>query len=120
MKTTAFLFLLMVSIGAARAQDADYSNDEPVGYPVMPSVVYNAPVIYNAPVVYNAPVAYNAPVYYGLSAANCAFNACAALQNNCNVGRSTVTYIGGGHVSYQVARCNSGSTVTYIGGSFRH
>jgi hypothetical protein len=113
MKTTAFLFLLMVSIGAAQAQDADYSNDEPADDTVIPAVVYNAPVVYTAPVVYNAPVAYYAPVYYGLPAASCALNACAAIQDN--VARSTVTYIGGGHVSFQVSYCNSGSTVTYIG-----
>ena len=68
------------------------------------------------------PVVYNAPVYYGLPmmAMNCAMNACASTCHDYSA-RSTVTYIGGGHVAYQVApRCNVGSTVTFIGGSWGH
>jgi hypothetical protein len=126
MKTTLFLFVLTVSLGAARAQDADYydySSEPPVDY-VAPAVVYNAPVVYAAPVVYNLPVVYNAPVYYGLPmmAMGCALNACSSACNDYSYhARSTVTYIGGGHVSYQVSpACNTGSTLVFIGGSWFH
>jgi hypothetical protein len=123
------LLLLAASLGAARAQDAAYvdnqpATDQPADSPAAvcltppPAVVYQAPVVYTAPVVYQAPVVYYAPVYYGVSPAACVLNACGAAQNNAAL--STVTYIGGGHVSYQVAPpCNSGSTVVYIGGHSR-
>jgi hypothetical protein len=131
MKTTLFLFVLTVSLGAARAQDADYynysdysSDQTPAVVYDAPAVVYNAPVVYAAPVVYNLPVVYNAPVYYGLPmmAMGCALNACSAACNDYSFhARSTVTYIGGGHVSYQVsAACNTGSTLVFIGGSWFH
>jgi len=129
MKTTLLLFVLTAAIGVARAQDADYSEYSDYSTDASayqePAVVYNAPVTYAAPVVYNMPVVYNAPVYYGglpmmaMGYAMNAMNACSSYQD-CNRGRSTVTYIGGGHVSYQVApTCNNGSTVVYIGGSWR-
>jgi len=127
MKTTLFLFVLTVSLGVARAQDAgyadysDYSTAQAADYQP-PAVVYNAPVAYSAPVVYNMPVVYNAPVYYGLpmTAMGCALNACAAACQDYSA-RSTVTYIGGGHVSYQVSpRCNNGSTLVVIGSSWAH
>ena len=115
MKTTFSLLLLTVAIGVARAQDADYSEGPPEGYPV-PAVVYEAPVVYNAPVVYQAPVVYNAPVFYGMPM-DYALNAYAACQD-CAV-RSTVLYIGGGNVRFQLSPpCNYGSTVTVIGGSW--
>ena len=136
-KTILPLLLLAASIGAARAQDAAYTDNQPVdsqpatfqtanGQPVElqpvylppPAVVYQAPVVYAAPVVYQAPVVYYAPVYYGVTPAACALNACAACENN--VVASTVTYIGGGHVGYQVSPpCNSGSTLVFIGGQSR-
>jgi hypothetical protein len=126
MKTTLFLFVLAVSLGAARAQDADYSDNSDYSTDTSayqePAVVYNAPVTYAAPVVYNMPVIYNAPVYYGLPtfAMGCAMNACSTFQDSYR-GRSTVVYIGGGHVAYQVAPvCNNGSTLVFIGGSWRH
>jgi hypothetical protein len=121
MKTTLLLFVLTASLGVAQAQDADYSDYAPAESQA-PAVVYNAPVAYAAPVVYNMPVVYNAPVYYGLPtmAMSCAMNACASVCHDYSA-RSTVTYIGGGHVSYQVApRCNSGSTVVVIGSSWAH
>jgi hypothetical protein len=126
MKTTFFLFVLTVSLGAARAQDADYSDyssdQAPADYQA-PAVVYNAPVVYSAPVVYNMPVVYNAPVYYGLPmmAMSCALNACSSACNDYSYhARSTVTYIGGGQVSYQVSpACNTGSTLVFIGGQSR-
>jgi hypothetical protein len=124
MKATLFQFVLTVSLGMARAQDADYSDYStypPEDYQV-PAVVYNAPVVYAAPVVYNAPVIYNAPVYYGLPmmAMGCALNACSSVCQNYGP-RSTVTYIGGGQVRFQVSpRCNDGSTVVFIGGSWFH
>jgi hypothetical protein len=121
MKTTLLLLVLTASLGAARAQDADYS-DYASAEDQAPSVVYNAPVAYSAPVVYNMPVVYNAPVYYGLPtmAMGCALNACASACHDYST-RSTVTYIGGGHVAYQVSPpCNSGSTVTVIGSSWAH
>ncbi|HWD93646.1 MAG TPA: hypothetical protein VG938_14990 [Verrucomicrobiae bacterium] len=127
MKTKIILPLLFVaaSLVAARAQDAvnvgnesqanpSTDNQPVVCVPPPPAVVYEAPVVYAAPVVYQAPVIYYAPVYYGVSPAACALNVCGALQNNAAL--STVTYIGGHQVSYQVAPpCNSGSTVVYIG-----
>jgi hypothetical protein len=125
MKTTLFLFVLTVSLGAARAQDADYSdysNETPADYQV-PAVVYNAPVIYSAPVVYDIPVIYNAPVYYGqMMAMGSALNACASACNDFSYrARSTVTFIGGGHVSYLVSPpCNTGSTLVFIGSSWFH
>jgi hypothetical protein len=127
-KTILPLLLLAASMGAAHAQDAAYTDSQPDpiqnanGQPVEiqpvylppPAVVYQAPVVYAAPVVYQAPVVYYAPVYYGVSPAACALNACAACENNAVV--STVTYIGGGHVGYQVSPpCNSGSTLVFIG-----
>ena len=120
MKTTFFLLLVVaVSIGAARAQDADYSDDSnyaPADYQA-PAVVYQAPVVYAAPVVYQAPVVYYAPVYYGTPMAY-ALNACAACENN--AARSTVTFIGGGQPRFQVSpRCNNGSTLVFIGGQSR-
>jgi hypothetical protein len=134
MKTKTFLplLLLVASIGAAHAQDAAFANAQPadnqpgnyepadsqpaVCLPPPPAVVYEAPVVYAAPVVYQAPVVYYAPVYYGVTPAACALNACGAVQNNAAL--STVTYIGGGHVGYQVSSpCNnSGSTLVFIGG----
>ena len=122
MKTTLLLFVLTASLGIARAQDADYSDYAPADYQA-PAVVYNAPVSYAAPVVYNMPVVYNAPVYYGLPmmAMGCALNACNSACYNDYSARSTVTYIGGGHVAYQVSpRCNNGSTLVVIGSSWRH
>lgn len=134
-KTILPLLLLAISIGAARAQDAapavaqpadnQQPDYQPTAYeppavclPPTPAVVYQAPVVYAAPVVYQAPVVYYAPVYYGVSPAACALNACGAVQNNTAL--STVTYIGGGQVGYQVAsRCNSESTVVFIGGHSR-
>ncbi|HEX4263637.1 MAG TPA: hypothetical protein VH597_04805 [Verrucomicrobiae bacterium] len=110
MKTKTILSLLLVagSIGAAQAQDASGADGPP------PAVVYEAPVVYNAPVVYQALVVYYAPVYYGATPAACVLNACGAVQNNAAL--STVTYIGGGQVGYQVAPpCNTGSTVVFIG-----
>jgi len=117
-KTTLFLLFLTASIGAARAQDAyGYDSDYSAAAVAVPAVVYNAPVTYMAPVAYNAPVIYNAPVFYG-TAMSCALNACAAACYDTSV-RSTVTYIGGGHLGFQVSpRCNYGSTVTFIGGSW--
>jgi len=117
MKTTFFLFLLAASIGVARAQDATCATGTCAsdGY-VAPAVVYQAQVTYAAPVVYQAPVVYYAPVFYG-TPMSYALNACSACQDSAV--RSTVTYIGGGHVGYQVSpRCNTGSTVTFIGGSW--
>ena len=115
MKTTLFLLLLAGSIGAARAQDV-YDSDYPQAAVAVPAVVYQAPVTYAAPVVYQAPVIYNAPVFYG-SPVGYALNACGACEDTAV--RSTVTYIGGGNVRYQVSpRCNNGSTVTVIGGSW--
>lgn len=118
MKTTLLLFLVTVSIGAARAQDAyDYDSDYSTPAVAVPAVVYEAPVTYAAPVVYQAPVIYYAPVFYG-AAMSCALNACASACYD-TAPRSTVTYIGGGHVSFQVSPlCNYGSTVTFIGGSW--
>lgn len=117
MKTTFFLFVLTVSLGVAHAQDADYSD---YSTPPAPAVVYEAPVVYSAPVVYQAPVAYYGPVYYGMPmmAMGCALNACSAACHDIDYNaRSTVTYIGGGHVSYQVSpACNYGSTLVFIGG----
>lgn len=118
MKTTLLLFLVAVSISAARAQDAyGYDSDYSTPAVAVPAVVYQAPVTYAAPVVYQAPVIYYAPVFYG-TAMSCALSAC---QSACydSPARSTVTYIGGGRTRYQVSpRCNYGSTVTYIGGSW--
>jgi len=115
MKTTLLLFLVTVSIGAARAQDA-YDSDYPTAVVPVPAVVYQAPVTYAAPVVYQSPVIYYGPVFYG-NAISCAVNAYAAAAR-CQA-RSTVTYIGGGPTRYQVSPlCNYGSTVTYIGGSW--
>src|SRR5689334_16171787 len=115
MKTTLFLLVLTASLAAARAQDvydSDYSQDVTPA----PAVVYEAPVTYTAPVVYQAPVVYYGPVFYG-TPMSYALNACAACQDTAV--RSTVIYIGGGHVRYQVSpRCNNGSTVTFIGGSW--
>jgi hypothetical protein len=133
-KTILPLLLLAASIGAGRAQDVASANAQPadnqpnnyepadyqpaVYLPPPPAVVYEAPVVYAAPVVYQAPVVYYAPVYYGVTPAACALNACGAVQNNAAL--STVTYIGGGHVGYQVSPpCNTGSTVVYIGGHSR-
>ena len=114
-KTTLFLLVLTASIGAARAQDA-YDSDYPTAFVPVPAVVYQAPVTYAAPVVYQAPVIYNAPVFYG-TPLSYALNACAACQDT--AARSTVTYIGGGHVGFQVSPpCNTGSTLTFIGGSW--
>jgi hypothetical protein len=125
MKTTFFLLFLAASLGVAHAQDATYDDTSTYATDsyVAPAVVYNAPVTYNAPVVYQAPVIYNAPVFYG-TPMSYALNACSVCQDTAvracqNVGRSTVTYIGGGSTRFQVApRCNIGSTVTYIGGSW--
>jgi hypothetical protein len=122
MKTIFYLFLFTVGIGVARAQDATYAAGQPADYQapavvpiVVPTVVYQAPVVYLAPVVYQGPVAYYAPVFYAPPPVVCAPQpACDDLAN-----RSTVTYIGGGHVSFQVAGRNCGSTVTYIGGQSR-
>ncbi len=124
MKTTLLLCLVAVSVGAARAQDAyddsDYS-DYPAAAVTVPAVVYQAPVTYAAPVIYQAPVIYYAPVFYG-NAMGCAMNAYAACQDAAYHWEhgSTVTYIGGGHVHYQIASpCNYyGSTLTFIGGSW--
>jgi hypothetical protein len=119
MKTTLFLFVLSVSLGAARAQDADYYDYSDYSSDQTPAVVYDAPAV-----VYNLPVVYNAPVYYGLPmmAMGCALNACSSACNDYSYhARSTVTYIGGGHVSYQVSpACNTGSTLVFIGGSWFH
>ena len=120
MKTTfLLLFVVAVSLGVARAQDADYYDNStyaPADYQA-PAVVYEAPVVYAAPVVYQAPVVYYAPVYYGAPMAY-ALNACAACENN--AARSTVTFIGGGQARFQVSpRCNNGSTVVFIGGQSR-
>jgi hypothetical protein len=116
MKTTLLLFALTVSIAAARAQEATCPTCQQEGYPV-PAVVYEAPVVYAAPVVYQAPVVYYGPVFYG-TPAGYALNACWQAENNAAL--STVTYIGGGNVSYQTApRCNNGSTVVFIGGQSR-
>ena len=115
MKKTLFLFVLTASIGAARAQDY-YDSDYPQQVVPAPAVIYEAPVTYAAPVVYQAPVIYYGPVFYG-SPANCALNAYSACQDLAV--RSTVTYIGGGQVRYQVSpRCNDRSTVTVIGRSW--
>ena len=116
MKTTLVLIVLTASIAAVRAQEAPWSTCQPEDYPV-PPVVYEAPVVYAAPVVYQAPVIYYGPVFYG-TPAGYALNACWEAENNAAL--STVTYIGGGHVSYQIGpRCNRGSTVTFIGGQSR-
>jgi hypothetical protein len=117
MKTKTILSLLLVagSIGAVQAQDAASADGQPtVCAAPSPALVYEAPVVYNAPVVYQAPVVYYAPVYYGATPAACVLNACGAVQNSAAL--STVTYIGGGQVCYQVApTCNTGSTVVFIG-----
>lgn len=124
MKTTFFLFVLAISLGAARAQDADYSDNsdysiEPATEYQAPAVVYNAPVTYAAPVVYNMPVVYNGPVYYGLPmmAMGYALNACSSACNDYNYrSRSTVVYIGGSQVRFQVSPpCNTGSLLVIIG-----
>src|SRR5207244_11586490 len=100
MKTTFFLFVLTVSLGVARAQDAGYGDysyadaAEPA-----PAIVYEAPVVYAAPVVYQAPVVYYGPVFYGVPI-NYALNACAICGDYAL--RSTVTYIGVGHVAQMV------------------
>ena len=112
MKTTLALLILAGSLAAARAQDAADVAD-PAAVVAVPAITYDAPVVYNAPVVYEQPVVYNAPVYYPAPA--CAPVAC----NDTPAPRSTVLYIGGGSVRYQVSRCNSGSTVTVIGSHFR-
>jgi len=115
MKTTLSLLVLTASIGAASAQDV-YDSDYTQEVAPAPAVVYEAPVTYAAPVVYQAPVIYYGPVFYG-TPMSYAMNAYAACQDTAV--RSTVIYIGGGHVRYQVSPpCNSGSTVTYIGGSW--
>jgi hypothetical protein len=114
MKTTLLLLVLTASIAAARAQDvydSDYSTDTVAA----PAVVYEAPVTYTAPVVYQAPVIYYAPVFYGVPMSY-ALNACAACQDTAV--RSTVMYIGGGPVRYQISGCNTGSTLTIIGASW--
>jgi hypothetical protein len=124
MKTTILsLFLLTVSLAAARAQDIAIPVSPIAGYPVaVPSVVYQMPVVYNAPVVYQVPVVYMAPVYYGAPAVAacpapaCAPIACAPAPCQERAPRSTVLYIGGGSVRYQVSQPSCGSTVTYIGG----
>jgi hypothetical protein len=139
MKTIIQLFVLSVSIAAARAQDAVITQTSPVldgqvpiatvpapdavaQEPVAaPTVVYSTPVVYTAPVVYQAPVAYYAPVSYNN------YNVmprCATASSDCrrDCGPvSTVVYIGGGNTRYQYsdACSTSGSTVTYIGCSRR-
>lgn len=133
MKSILPLFVLAISLGAVRAQEAasepvpatDYQAPaeayaEPVAV-ATPAVVYDAPVVYNAPVAYQAPVVYNAPVYYAAPVAVASPVVSCPPPAPCyyRPARSTVVYIGGGHVSYQVAHCNSGSTVTFIGGGSR-
>lgn len=114
MKKILYLFLFTVSIAVARAQDAAYPASQPVEG-LVPAVVYQAPVMYAASVVYQMPVVYNAPVYYVTPTV--APVACAPVAPCPEPpARSTVLYIGGGQVRYQVSSCNSGSTVTYIGG----
>lgn len=121
MKTIFYLFLFAIGIGITRAQDVPYEAGQPADYqpaaviPVaVPTVVYQAPVVYLAPVVYQGPVAYYAPVFYAPPVPCPPRRACDDWSN-----RSTVTYIGGGHVGYRVAGLNCGSTVTYIGGNSR-
>jgi hypothetical protein len=121
MKTIFYLFLFTVGIGVAQAQDVPCATGQPADcqpaavIPVaVPTVVYQAPVVYLAPVVYQGPVVYYAPVYYAPQVACAPRPACDDLAS-----RSTVTYIGGGHVRFQVAGRNCGSTVTYIGGNSR-
>lgn len=115
MKTILPLFLLAVSITAARAQDEYAGEVQPADVPA-PTVVYEAPTVYTGQVIYQGPVVYNAPVVY--SAAPVVPVALAPCQPVCEPA-STVVYIGGGHVSYQESRPGCGSTVTYIGGGGR-
>lgn len=114
MKTLLCSVLLAVGLGGVHAQDAaiviSSDGSQPIDY--QPPVIYTAPVVYNAPVVYEAPVTYvtvvNATDPYAYQPA--CYAPCEAP--------STVTYIGGGQVSYSVSPCcNVGSTVTVIGHS---
>ena len=129
MKTIFYFFLFTVSLGVARAQDATYPAAQPSDYPV-PAVVYQVPVVYTAAVVYQMPVVYNAPVYFvppigyapaGYAPAACGLVSCVpatcapTVRCDDRATRSTVLYIGGGHVRYQVSQPTCGSTVTVIG-----
>lgn len=111
MKTVLPLFLLAVSISAARAQDENAGAIQAADTQA-PAVVYETPTIYTGQVIYQAPVVYNAPVVYAAAPVAAVAPAC---QSECEP-VSTVVYIGGGHVSYQESRPQCGSTVTYIGG----
>lgn len=112
MKTILPLFLLAVSITAARAQDEYSGAVQPADVPAS-TIVYEAPTVYTGQVIYQAPVVYNAPVVYSAATVVPVPPACPPVCEPV----STVVYIGGGHVSYQESRNNCGSTVTYIGGS---
>ena len=114
MKTILPLFLIAVSITAARAQD-EYAGAVQPADAQTPTVVYETPTVYTGQVIYQAPVVYNAPVVYSATPVAPVAPAC---QPVCEPA-STVVYIGGGRVSYQESRNNCGSTVTYIGGGSR-
>lgn len=114
MKKILPLFLLAVSISAARAQDDNASAIQAADAQA-PAVVYDTPTIYTGQVIYQAPVVYNAPVVYSAAPVATVATACEPEREPV----STVVYIGGGHVSYQESRNNCGSTVTYIGGGSR-
>jgi hypothetical protein len=110
MKTTLSLLAVVLTVGAAPAQDSDYSSGDSSS-----TVAYTTPVIYQAPVIYQGPVAYYAPVYYVASAAASAVSATAPRP--C-ASPSTVIHITGGRGTYTYSRCSEDyqSSVIYIGG----
>jgi hypothetical protein len=114
MKTILPLFLIAVSITAARAQDESAGAVQPADTQT-PTIVYETPTVYTGQVIYQAPVVYNAPVVYSAAPVAAVAPACHPACEPV----STVVYIGGGHVSYQESQNNCGSTVTYIGGGSR-